>query len=117
MSKQKDSEIFGRNLKRARKAKGLTQKQLAQLLGVSEAAIGMWEAGARLPDVSMASRIAKALDVPLQYLADELPSELPQTYIAFARQDDPLADLPKEARRSVEEFVEYLKAKYTKKED
>ncbi len=46
----------------------LTQKQLADKLGVSQAAIGMWENGNRKPDIIMLKKIAHILGCT----ADEL---------------------------------------------
>jgi hypothetical protein len=37
--------------------------------------------------------------------------------LAAHRTDDPLNELPKEARRSLEEFQEYILRKYGKKKD
>jgi transcriptional regulator with XRE-family HTH domain len=42
---------LGRELKAAREAKGLTQQQVAEAIGVSQSAIGNWEQGLREPSV------------------------------------------------------------------
>lgn len=48
-------------IKKYRERAGLTQTSLADALGVTQAAVAMWESGARKPNVSMIVRIAKAL--------------------------------------------------------
>lgn len=47
----------------ARKAKGLTQEQLAERLGVKQPTIGRYEAGERVPDDAALERLAAELDV------------------------------------------------------
>lgn len=60
---------FGDRLAYARKKKGLLQKELAALVGVSQRAIGCWETGYRSPNaVSKIQKLAKALEVPEDWL-------------------------------------------------
>lgn len=47
----------------ARKEKGLTQKDLAQRLHVSDRAVSKWERGAGFPDVGLLEPLAAALDL------------------------------------------------------
>ena len=54
---------IGENIKRIRKEKGLTQKQLAEMLGVTQQMIGTYENNKRTPKLDTALKIAKALDV------------------------------------------------------
>lgn len=49
------------NIKQLRKAKGLTQQELAQKAGVSYLSIHRYESGERIPSVDIAARIAQAL--------------------------------------------------------
>lgn len=44
-----------------REKDGLTQKQLAALLGVSQAAVAMWENGDRKPDIVMLKKLSGVL--------------------------------------------------------
>lgn len=46
-----------------RKEKGLTQKQLAEQLHVSDRTISKWECGSGFPDISLLEPLADALDV------------------------------------------------------
>lgn len=48
-----------------RKEKGLTQKQLAASLGISNTAVSKWECGCNLPDISMVEPICKVLDADM----------------------------------------------------
>ena len=54
---------IGDNIRSARKLKGLTQKELAQRLGISPVGIAQWENGIRNPKHESVKRIADALGV------------------------------------------------------
>lgn len=58
-----DTVRFGLFLSEERKAKGLTQKELAGKLGVTDKAVSKWERGICLPDVAKFADIAAALDL------------------------------------------------------
>jgi DNA-binding XRE family transcriptional regulator len=51
-----------------RKRSGLTQAALADAAGISQAYLAQIEAGDRIGTVDTCHKLAKALDVPLQYL-------------------------------------------------
>lgn len=48
-----------------RKEKGLTQKELGQILGVTQATVGQYESGPNPPKIETLKKIAMALEVPL----------------------------------------------------
>ena len=54
---------FGDKLKEERKKKGISQKELGQKLGVSQAMIAQYEKGDRTPKIETIKKIAKALEV------------------------------------------------------
>ena len=53
-----------------RKAKGLTQKALAQALGVTQMTVSNWENGRRQASVAMLRKVADVLGVPVAKLLD-----------------------------------------------
>ena len=59
------------NLKSLRKAKGMTQRDLARAAKVSFLSIHRYEAGERTPDVDVAARIAAALGCTVDELIHE----------------------------------------------
>ena len=65
---QNDRQEFGCFLAKARKEKGLTQKQLAQRLFVSDKAVSKWERGLSLPDIELLTPLARELDVTVTEL-------------------------------------------------
>lgn len=65
---------FAERLKRFRKAKNLTQQELADLLGVSNKSVSRWESGGGYPDVALLAPLARALGVTVDdLLCDEPP--------------------------------------------
>ena len=54
---------IGSNLIAARKAKGFTQEQLAERLGVSFQAVSAWERDAYLPEAGKLAALASALNI------------------------------------------------------
>lgn len=63
-----DREAFGAFLVQLRKEKGLTQKELAEKLYVSDKAVSKWERGLSLPDISLLTPLAEILGVTVTEL-------------------------------------------------
>lgn len=59
---QKKEILIGKNIKRIRKEKGLTQKKLGELCGINEANIRKYELGKANPKIETIEKIAKALE-------------------------------------------------------
>lgn len=59
---------FGDNLALIRKKKGLSQDELAKKVGTIAVTIGRYERNEIKPSIDIASKIAEALDVSLDYL-------------------------------------------------
>ena len=67
-----DKERTGQLITELRKEKGLTQKQLADALNVTDKAVSKWERGLSFPDISMLEPIAQTLDISImEILAGE----------------------------------------------
>ena len=63
-----DQIRIGRFIAEARKAKNLTQRQLADALSISNKTISKWECGKGLPEVSLMLPLCAALDVTVNDL-------------------------------------------------
>lgn len=59
---------FGDKLRRLRKEKNLTQKQLADRIGVKNSVISFYEMGDRIPSPEVIKKLAVALHVSADYL-------------------------------------------------
>ena len=62
---------IGKNIKTLRKARGFTQEQLADRLGVSFQAVSKWENNANTPDIALLPALAKALGTSIDRLFSE----------------------------------------------
>lgn len=60
--------VTGTAIKELREKKKLLQKELAEMLGVSDKTISKWETGRGLPDISLLEPLAGALGVSLTEL-------------------------------------------------
>ena len=61
---------IGQNVKKYRKEKGYTQRELADLIGVSVQAVSKWETDTGAPDISQVVPLASALDISTDALFD-----------------------------------------------
>ncbi|MFW6378130.1 MAG: helix-turn-helix domain-containing protein, partial [Bacillota bacterium] len=59
---------FGSQLKKLRKANKITQKDLAQALGLAQTTIANYENGSRFPNQETLVKLANHFDVTLDYL-------------------------------------------------
>jgi transcriptional regulator with XRE-family HTH domain len=67
--------IFGRNLKKHRKERGLTQTDLGDKIGVSKGCISNWERGYRDPSYSEIFVVADALGIDPKKLIERRAEE------------------------------------------
>lgn len=58
-----DTYITSKTIKKLREAKGLTQTELAEKIGVSSKAVSKWETSKGLPDISLIEPLSSALGV------------------------------------------------------
>lgn len=81
------SAKFNENLKQARKISGLTQKQVADAIGVARSTYALYETGEREPNVEIVKSLAKVLDVTGDYLIglEKIP-ENARVFYALASQ-------------------------------
>ncbi len=63
-----DREKVGRAISAQRKVKGMTQRQLAEILHVSYQAVSRWELGLSMPSVDIIHDIAQSLETTVDWL-------------------------------------------------
>jgi repressor LexA len=74
---------FAEELRRARKAKGISQQQLAELVGISQGMVGHWETGRKASvDYQTLGRLETALGLGSGELARWLPEDHPARRMA-----------------------------------
>ncbi|HQA59384.1 MAG TPA: helix-turn-helix transcriptional regulator [Acetivibrio sp.] len=101
----------GERLADLRKDKNMSQKELAQKLGISVYTISSYEREKSTPDDDMKAKIAKVFNVSLDYLLGLIDEELP---IGGGKGIHIPDNFPPEAIREISDYVEYIKTKYNK---
>lgn len=64
-------DTFGKRLSECRKAKNLSQKELAEIFNTSHTTIGKYERDEMTPSIEAAKKLAKILDTSVAYLLGE----------------------------------------------
>ena len=64
-------DSFGKKLTECRKAKNLSQKELAELFKTSHTTIGKYERDEMIPSIDAAKKLANILDTTIGYLLGE----------------------------------------------
>lgn len=98
-------EKFNENLKLARERKGISQKDIAENIGVAKSTYSLYESGNREPNVQTIKKIADFLSVS----ADELLGldEEPQTIAAHFDGDE----YTEEELQEIRNFAAFVKSK------
>ncbi len=65
-----DNEKIGALILSLRKEKGLTQKQLAERLNISDKTVSKWERGQGLPDISLMPKISKVFGIDIEKILE-----------------------------------------------
>ncbi len=60
--------LLGENIRKLRKSQGLTQEQLAEVLGVTPGAVYKWEAKLSVPDINLIIELASFFDTSVDVL-------------------------------------------------
>ena len=71
------NSIFSENLRRLRQAKGYTQEQVSDHLGVRPQSVSRWECGSTFPDILLLPAIAELYCVTIT----ELQANCRKTYV------------------------------------
>jgi len=111
--------MLAKRLKYLREERNLTQKELAEKLGISPSAIGMYESDKRNPDTYMLNILANFFNVSVDYILGRTnvkKSILSDKDITVALHSEyDYDELPDEARKEIENFIKYMKDKYKDK--
>lgn len=81
---------IGAFLKKLRNEKGITQEQLAEILGVSGRTVSRWETGTNLPDLSILVEISEYYDVEIKEIlngerkSENMDNEFKETLLKVA---------------------------------
>lgn len=70
--------VISESVKRLRKEKGLTMRQLGACVGVSDSAIAQYESGERKPPIDVCVKLANLFDVSLDVLVRGKEKDRPE---------------------------------------
>lgn len=70
-----ETKMIGNKIAEARKKINISQAQLAERLFISAQAVGKWERGESMPDITTFNRLAEILGVDLNYFSENFQSE------------------------------------------
>ena len=69
-----DNINFSEVLKQIRKERGLSQQELADIIGVRKTTISNYETGYSTPNFTLIQKLTKALEIPISYFMDVMNS-------------------------------------------
>lgn len=90
--------MIGNKIAEARKRKNISQAQLAESLFISSQAVGKWERGESMPDITTFNRIAEILGVDLNYFSENFQSGALKSPSSNSSEKEP-AEIPSEKIR------------------
>lgn len=99
---------FGKRLAKIREDAGFTQSSLARAVGLSQSAISQIEGGERNPTYETIRQLAEAMNLSPAHLVGGDDEGLTDTETTLFRQYRGLDD---KAKRELEQFAAYLRAK------
>lgn len=102
--------MFGHNIAKMRKEKGISQKHLAEFLHVSTSTLGMWELERREPSIDKLIAIADFFDVSVDCILRSKCEATPSVSQLTPDEHDVLLMFRKLARRNQIEAIGMLKA-------
>lgn len=91
-----DLQKFGDGISSLRKARDMTQFELADIVGTSRQLIRRYEAGESFPEMSVLTKIAEALKVPLSELIGTGNPTEAEAEILLAATSDKISEIPDE---------------------
>ena len=103
-------------LKELRHEKNVLQKDVANYLNITTSAYGFYEQGKRIPDSETLTKLANYFNVSLDYLVGKtnMKNHSNSEETIALHSDYDYKDLPDEARKEIENYIEYIKQKYKK---
>lgn len=104
--------MLGDRIKEARKAKGLKQEELADLIGAKNTSVSGWENNEHRPSIDLITKMSEVLEVKVSWLLEE--NEKPDNTKVLNYLIEGLEQLPEEAKREIDNMIDYIKTKYKK---
>lgn len=102
-----DNKRIGRAIRTLREKAGYTQKELAEMLFISDMAVSKWETGKSIPDVAILKKMAVILDMDVDGLLDGTASWLDDNWAGILKVNERL-DLPLYDKPLIDYIISYF---------
>jgi transcriptional regulator with XRE-family HTH domain len=113
-----ETNILGNRIKTLRLEASLTQEEFGKPYSLKKSTVSQYESGSSRPDDELKKRIALDYNVSLDWLMGLTDirnhTEDPNITVAL-HSDTDYDDLPEEAKKEINGFIEYVRQKYQKK--
>ena len=107
--------MIGERLRKIRKSKGITQKELADVLGVNKATVSLYEKNINEPNDSVKTKMAKYFKISMDYLTGVIDEEISyydkNTFLKLS------SDISKEDIRFINEIMEFISFRQNQRND
>lgn len=115
-----ESNILGKRLKILRTESGLTQEEFGIPYSLKKSTVSQYESGASRPDDELKKRIALDYNVSIDWLLGL--TDVRDNKAILNKKEPTIAlhsdyeydELPDEAKKEIDNFIEYVKTKYKK---
>jgi uncharacterized protein YjbI with pentapeptide repeats len=94
-----NSTIIGNKIAEARKKSNLSQAELANKISISPQAVGKWERGESMPDITTLNRLAEIFGLDLNYFSDTFQSITNERQSDKTFTEKPIEQLATEAKK------------------
>ena len=101
---------FSENIIKLRHKKGITQEELAEVVGVTKASVSKWETKQSLPDIMLLPRLAAYFDVTVDELLGYEPNlsreQIQKIYFDFTKEfaEQPFEEVMEKSRQLVKKY-------------
>ncbi|MBN1039052.1 XRE family transcriptional regulator [Clostridium botulinum] len=112
-----ETNILGNRIKTLRLEAKMTQEEFGKPYALKKSTVSQYESGSSRPDDELKKRIALDYNVSLDWLMGltDTRNYSDDSNITIALHSDvEYDDLPDEARKEINNFIEYVKQKYKK---
>lgn len=100
---------IGEELKRIRKLRGITQRELADAVGVAPSTISGYELGTRVPEYAILEKISKKLNISIfEFLDDSGASDFLRRYAEYEKLIRKIAALDDVDRGRISERIDMM---------
>lgn len=115
-NRNKVRNMLSRNLKKMREFKGITQAELANVLGITQQAVARWERNKSEPDADTLKRLSKFFKVSIDYLLDNEDNHSPTFNDDEVKLVYDYRNLNGDGRRLLFGIIDSLRLTHAKKE-